>query len=115
MIQQLFNQIKVLTLLRLFTSLLLLWTAFASHSYGFYTIVRWITFGVASYICFLSARSKSPGWTWFFGLTALLFNPFQPISLGRQSWIVVDVGIASIFMFSIFVKHNLEQLTNSVK
>lgn len=79
---------------------MLLW-ALGEHSYGYYTLVRWVVFGVAGYLSFSAARRAAAGWAWLFGVTALLFNPLWPVLLGREIWRVVDLVVAAVLVISL--------------
>jgi hypothetical protein len=45
-----------------------------------------------------SWRTKQRRWMWLYGSIALLFNPFLPVSLSRDTWSVFELGIALLLV-----------------
>jgi len=39
-------------------------------------------------------------WAWTFGLVGALFNPIIPVHLSRDTWTVVDLIVAGLFVLS---------------
>lgn len=94
-------------IIRLIGSILLFW-ALDDHTYGYYSLLRFISFGVGIYLVYLSMSMKQISWAWIFGMIALIFNPLFPIRLERELWAYVDVISGIIFLASIFyVRENL--------
>lgn len=61
--------------------------------YGYYHLIRFISFGVFTYLGFKEfENSKKIGFI-YFGL-AILFQPFLKVALGREIWNIVDVIVA---------------------
>ena len=76
--------------------------------YGFYQIVRMIAligFTILSYDAFRNQRSVL---AIAYGGLALLFQPFIKVALHRQLWNIVDVIVAILLIFSIFLFHDKE-------
>lgn len=65
--------------------------------YGYYQLLRIVVFGTSIYLCFLSHRSKSPGWFWLFVSIAIIFNPVLKIHLSRSAWLIFNM-IAFVIM-----------------
>ena len=42
-------------------------------------------------------------WTCSFGIITILFNPFAPIHLNKDTWAVIDVLVAIFFIVSLFL------------
>lgn len=80
----------------------LLFLALGKQPYGFYTILRFVVCGVAAYGAFLAVDSKMEKWGWAFGIIAILFNPFIPVHLDRQTWAIIDVIVAFVIIASLF-------------
>ena len=72
--------------------------------YAYYQVLRWIVCAIAAYSAYLAYQSKKVGWTWIFGIIAVLFNPIIPIHLTREIWQPIDVIVAIIFFVSLFSK-----------
>lgn len=72
--------------------------------YGFYQLVRFITF-VGFALLAITARQKERQTEViiFIGL-ALLFQPFFKVALGRSLWNIVDVITAAGLLISIWFK-----------
>jgi hypothetical protein len=81
---------------------LLIWAS-ARHPYGYYKLLRWVVCGVSAYTAFEAAELKKTGWAVTFGVIALMFNPFIPAWFGRAMWGIVDIGVALLFLLSLFI------------
>jgi hypothetical protein len=84
---------------------LLVW-ALDKHPYGYYKLLRFLVCAVSAYGVYFSGEIKKIGWVWIFGGIAILFNPIIPIHLGRDTWAIVDLGVALIFVISLFLLRN---------
>jgi len=58
--------------------------------------------GIGSYSAYLAYNSEKKIWACIFGLVALLFNPIIPFYFQRETWQIIDVGVAIIFFISLF-------------
>lgn len=68
--------------------------------YGYYTFMRIVTCGIAAVIAFAGFRDRPvvQAWSLLLALVAVLFNPFVPIHLDRQTWFYLDLGAAAVFV-----------------
>lgn len=70
--------------------------------YGFFTILRFVVFSATAYVAWLSYDNEKEGWAWAMGAVAVLLNPFIPVHLTRDIWMVID-GVVGVFLLvSIF-------------
>lgn len=88
----------IFALARLITAALLFW-ALARHPIGYYTVLRLITAGVCLYAAYLAVQDKQTGWAFIFGGIAVLFQPFLPLRMTRETWNYIDV-IAALFLIA---------------
>ncbi len=95
------SYLKFSVFIRIIAVLLLFW-ALDRHSYGYYSMLRFVTFGVGIYLVYISLILNKVPWAWVFGMIALIFNPIFPIHLGREIWAYVDIITGIIFLSSIF-------------
>jgi hypothetical protein len=65
--------------------------------YGYFTLLRVIVCGAAAFSAFNLFERKVEGLAWAFVMTAVLFNPFIKIHLGRDVWWLVD-GVAAALL-----------------
>ncbi len=86
-------------------SVFLLLALIDGWQYGFFTILRFVVFASTTYVAYLAYKDKQEGWVWLFGVIAVLFNPFIPVFLTRDVWIIIDFVTALFLLFSI---HNLK-------
>ncbi len=77
--------------------------------YGFFTILRFVVFSSTAYVAYLAYEEQKEGWVWFMGAIAVLFNPFIPIYLTREVWVVID-GLVGFFLFSSIYLLNLKRV-----
>jgi hypothetical protein len=85
--------------------------------YGYYTFTRIVTCGIAAVIAFAGFRDDRAvvqAWSVLLALVAVLFNPFVPIHLDRQTWFYLDLGAAAVFVAHlIFVRWRSTALPDS--
>jgi len=67
----------------------------------YYTLLRWVVCGVAAFTAFQAEKSKKIGWMWALAIVALAFNPLLPVHLNRDTWGVIDLVVAALFIVSI--------------
>lgn len=89
---------------RIFASVLLFWAALSHHPSGYYTLLRWVVFGVGAYSAYIAVTFNRIPWAWCFGLISLFFNPLIPVWLRDKAiWIPIDIAVGIIFILSIFL------------
>jgi len=93
------NQPFLANLLRMFAAVMLVW-ALAGHGYGYYVLLRWVVCAVAAWTALESHTATRTGMTWLFSVAALLFNPFVPVRLDRQTWMGPDIVLAVAFVLA---------------
>ena len=89
-------------IVRIIVAIMLL-AALGRHPYGYYTLLRFVVCGVCAYSTYFTIELKKIGWAWTFGIIAVLFNPIIPIYLDRETWAFIDIGVAIIFIISLFL------------
>jgi hypothetical protein len=59
--------------------------ALALCTYKYYSLLRWVAFGVCAYATFQTVQNKRVGWPWFFAIAAVVLNPIllPPVELGE--------------------------------
>lgn len=82
--------------LRIFAGGMLL-LALAPMPWGYYTLLRVVVCGVSIYSAWEAKESRSAAWVGTWAIIAVLFNPVNPISLGRAVWAPVNVLVATLF------------------
>lgn len=85
----------------LIASTVLLLALFDGWQYGFFTILRFVVFSSTAYVAYLSFQEEKEGWVWSLGAVAILFNPFIPVYLTRDVWVVIDFVTALFLLFSV--------------
>ena len=90
------------TIARLIAIGLLIWAVVQPMPYDFYTLLRFVVCGVTAFGAF-NIYEKSQGAAYVYGGIALLFNPFFPIHLSKDTWQVIDIiTVFTILLFIIF-------------
>lgn len=87
---------------RLVAAALLIW-ALARHPYGYYKLLRWVVCGAGAYSAFVALASEKMAWVWILGIIAVVFNPLIPVHLDRDTWAIIDVVTAGVFIVSTFL------------
>ena len=75
---------------------------FDGWEYGFFTMLRFVVFATTAYVAWIAFEGKKERWVWFLGLVAILFNPFIPIYLERETWVVIDLIVALLLLATAF-------------
>ena len=70
--------------------------------YGYYILLRWVVTASAIFLVWVSYNLKKTFWLFLMGIIALLFNPIAPIHLDKETWVIIDLIVAVIFLTSIF-------------
>lgn len=83
-------------------SVVLLLALLDGWEYGFFTMLRFIVFATTAYVAWIAFDEKKEKWVWFLGLVAILFNPFIPVYLEREAWVVIDLIVALLLLSTVF-------------
>ncbi len=75
---------------------------FDGWPYGYFTLLRFVVCAVTAYCAYLAYDTKQEKWAWMFGIIAVLFNPFIPVHLDRETWTFIDFGVAVFLVISSF-------------
>ncbi len=86
-------------------AILFLLGALGDNAYGYYQVLRWVILIVGGYSAYLTYKIGSKAWPWIFGAIAILFNPIFLITFQRDTWQIIDVVVAIIFIVSLFNKN----------
>lgn len=94
--------IKYKNIVSIISIILLLLAIPAIWPYGYYILLRWVIAVSAIFLIWVAYNFKKTFWLFLMGIIALLFNPITPIHLNKETWIVIDLIVAIIFLVSIF-------------
>ena len=74
--------------------------AAGSQPYAFYTLTRWVVFLVSCFGFYCTLELMPKGLKMGFVVIGVLFNPFIPLHLKRDTWQIVDIlaGVALVWM-----------------
>lgn len=81
---------------------LMLFGALGRWPYGYYQLLRLVTCGAAIFVAFMAYNWKKLWATWLFGFIAVLFNPLVKIHFHKDTWQVIDIIAAVLFIVSLF-------------
>jgi len=90
------NIIVIIASLFLFTALV------DGLPYGFFTLLRFVVFGVTAYVAWMAYEHQRKKWIWIFSFLAILFNPFIPVYLSRGLWCAIDLVTGLFLVSSVF-------------
>lgn len=82
----------------------LLVVALGEHPYSYYVFLRWAVTSAAVFVAYLGFREDNQLVAWLFVAVACLFNPIAPVYLARETWRVVDVVAALLFLASLTLR-----------
>lgn len=80
----------------------MLFGALGRRQFGYYTLLRWVVCGVSAFAAFRASERDKNGWVWVLAIVALFFNPIIPVKLNRNTWALIDIGVAVLLLLSIF-------------
>ena len=89
------------SLVKLFAIALLIIAVATSQEYSYYTFLRWTVMIISVYFIYKSYNNKQIGLVIFYIATALLFNPFKKVWFQRDTWQMIDILIAIIFLVTL--------------
>ena len=70
--------------------------------YGYYQLYRFLAMGI--FFTQAIKEKNDENWMIFWGLSALLVQPFFKIPLGREVWNMVDIFWAFVLLYSSYKK-----------
>ena len=88
------------TIAKLLTAVLL-FGALRRQQYDYFSLLRWVVCGVSVFASYQALELSRNGWVWTFGIIAILFNPVFPAHFKRETWSLIDIGVAVILLISI--------------
>jgi len=71
-------------------------------AYEYYVLLRWVITISAVFLSWLAYESKKIFWFFLMGVIVILFNPIIPIHLNKETWIIIDLIAAILFLILIF-------------
>lgn len=77
--------------------------------YGYYELLRVLIAGFATYFAWKEYEGNAKtvnSFVWIFGVIAVLFNPFLPINLAKEIWIIINVATAVYFFWHLRTRRN---------
>jgi hypothetical protein len=75
--------------------------------YGYYQLLRVVVFAVCAYHTYIyysrvsTKGEEIPSWVWALGGIAILFNPFVPVHLPREIWMVFNIITGLVLIKSV--------------
>lgn len=98
------NKNKKKNIAILIASAFLFLALFDGWEYGFFTMLRFVVFAATAYVAWLAYEEQRVKWVWIFGGVAVLFNPFFPVYLERETWLIIDslVGLCLLGVMFFF-------------
>ena len=91
-----------------FLASLLLLIALLQMPYDYYQFLRWFITVASVFSVYTLAIRNEPIYMWFFIVLAILFNPIEPFHLQRETWKIIDILGATVFLSSAFYKNTPE-------
>ena len=73
--------------------------------YGYYMLLRVVMCGLFSYLAYLSWQSGGQELTWACGVIAAIYNPFVPLHLGREVWVLINIATIGMLAYLKLGKH----------
>lgn len=84
---------------------ILLFLCLLEMPYGYYQLVRFISFIVFGYLAYNEYKDGQQIQGLIYFILAILFQPFVKVALGRELWNILDVIIGLGLLISIFTNN----------
>ncbi|MDD5708319.1 MAG: hypothetical protein PHR35_20565 [Kiritimatiellae bacterium] len=82
---------------------------------SYYTLLRWVVFGVAVWLTIRLSEACKWGWMWTLMLVAGIFNPFFHVHMVRGLWVAVDLATIPLLLIATGLSgHNHSPAPSSV-
>ena len=81
---------------------LLLLTVSGRWRYGFFLLLRVVVSVCAALLALVAHDRKMAGWMWVMVGLLIVFNPVVPLHLRRDTWRLLDLLVAGIFVAAAF-------------
>jgi len=59
--------------------------------HDYYVVMRWVATGAFIYLAMCELRDRRMGWLIALSVLAGMYNPFAPLGLRREAWLIVNV------------------------
>ena len=89
------------TAIKLSIAVSLIVAAATKQQYSYYNFIRWVVMISFVYFGYKSYTQKQFGLLIYFGIVAIMFNPFQKFWFQKQTWHLIDYLIAAITTLTI--------------
>jgi len=81
---------------------MLLLTLSGRRRFAFFLLLRWVVSGCAALLALMAHDREASGWLWVMAGLLILFNPLVPLHLRRETWRILDLLAAGIFVAAAF-------------
>lgn len=104
-------------IIKLGITVALIMAAATKQQYSYYNFIRWLVMIPFIYFSYKAYQKKQFGLLIYFGLVAILFNPFHKFWFQKQTWHLIDYLIASITALTIIfdLVHNNQSSKQTTK
>lgn len=95
------NEVRFFIVLKITVSIALLLAINVKFPYGYYIFLRWFVCASATFYTYFYYKKRiSYEWLIASAAVAILFNPFVPVYLSRDSWGSIDSLLIGIILIS---------------
>ncbi len=103
------------TILKVVVVVALIVAASTKQPYSYYMFIRWLVMASSLFFAYKAYASKQEGIIFVYVGMAILFNPFQKFWFHKDTWHVIDYGVAFFVASTIFIERikNLNKFGSS--
>mgnify|MGYP001256845709 FL=1 len=80
-------------------SMIALGLALLPLPYAYYMLLRVGMCGVCAYLAYTASQSSEQSLAWALGITAVIYNPFAPLHLGREVWTLINLATIALLFY----------------
>lgn len=71
------------------------------EEYSVFTLIRFFACATFVRLSWGANRVGNASWVWIWGVMAAAYNPFVPLSLGREVWVWVNLATIGVILFDV--------------
>jgi hypothetical protein len=94
---------------------LLLLASLFRMPYEFYEIQRFILMATFAWFVISEYVPNKFGWSFLYGILALLFNPFLKLKIEASGWKIIDLATAAVLIFNLIEGYGVSYLKDKIR
>jgi hypothetical protein len=77
--------------------------------YAYYMLLRVVMCGYLAFLAYTVWEAKLQGLGWTLGVAAVVYNPIEPLHLGREVWLLVNIATIGLLFYVRSMTHSFRE------